>query len=225
MTYHKLIEGFRQFQTDYFTNSDRYAALVNEGQKPETLVIGCSDSRNDPALLTRAEPGDIFVVRNVAALVPPYEPDGHYHGTSAAIEFAVKGLGVKNIIVLGHALCGGIETLAACSCGAEPGALDRNADGEAYEFLTPWVKIALAARKAVDAEMEGVAPAVRQRALEQAAVLASLNNLMAFPWIAPRVKDGRLKLHGWYFDMVGGKLLGFNPVRQAFEELAPESAP
>src|ERR1700743_3368157 len=111
MPIEKLIKGFRAFHASYFEKSHYYDHLVRDGQKADTLVIACSDSRNDPALLTQSEPGDIFVVRNVAAIVPPYEPDDRYHGTSAALEFAVKNLRVKNIIILGHELCGGVGAL------------------------------------------------------------------------------------------------------------------
>jgi carbonic anhydrase len=201
MPFSKLIKGFRQFQTEYFgKESHLYDDLVQNGQAPEALVIACSDSRNDPALITRSEPGDIFVVRNVAAIVPPYSPDGNYHGTSAAIEFAVKGLKVPNIVVLGHALCGGVRELAR----------NRGGDESPFEFLTPWIQIGAAARDAVARDLADAAPEIRHRALEQAVILTSLNNLMTFPWIRERVNAGETTLHGWYFDMVAGQLLGYD---------------
>ena len=213
MPFEKLVKGFRQFQTEYFNRDKRlYARLIKHGQSPEALVIACSDSRNDPALLMSSEPGDIFVVRNVAAIVPPYGPDGKYHGTSAAIEFAVKGLQVKDIIVLGHASCGGVRELAtgvACK--------DR------FEFLSSWIEIGAAARDAVAKNLQDASPETRLRALEQAIILTSLNNLMTFPWIRSAVEAGEMRLHGWYFDMLNGKMLNYDFSKGHFVETPPES--
>jgi carbonic anhydrase len=212
MPFEKLVKGFRQFQTEYFNKDKRlYTRLVKQGQSPEALVIACSDSRNDPALLMRSEPGDIFVVRNVAAIVPPYGPDGNYHGTSAAIEFAVKGLRVKDIVILGHAQCGGIRELAQGS-----------ASPNRFEFLSSWIEIGSAARDAVHAGLQDASPEVRLRALEQAVILTSLNNLMTFPWIKTEVEAGRMALHGWYFDMLDGKMLNYDFAKGYFVEAEPD---
>lgn len=213
MPFENLLKGFRQFQSEYF-NKDKglYNRLVKNGQNPEALVIACSDSRNDPALLTRSEPGDIFVVRNVAAIVPPYGPDGKYHGTSAAIEFAVKGLRVKNIVVLGHAQCGGVRQLAT-----------GGVDSQSFEFLDHWIAIGAAARDAVMAEMGDADENLRLRALEQAVIMTSLNNLMTFPWIRADVESGHTTLHGWYFDMLEGKMLAFDFEKGYFVD-APSEA-
>lgn len=210
MPFKKLVKGFGKFRKTYFKDSDVYKDLVRNGQSPEALVIACSDSRNDPALLMQSDPGDIFVVRNVAALVPPYQPDNKYHGTSAGIEFAVKGLKVKDIIVLGHALCGGI------------GALDDIEAGKTleYEFLSQWIMIGASAKEKIHAELKSVAKEDRLRALEQAAILTSLNNLMTFPWIRERVSSGTLSLHGWYFDMVAGEMLSYDFGKGAFRPLS-----
>lgn len=219
MSLEKLIDGFQGFRTAYFGLSDCYKNLVSAGQSPEALVIACSDSRNDPALLTRSEPGDIFVVRNVAALVPPYHPDNSLHGTSAAIEFAVRGLKVKNIVVLGHALCGGIQALA----GPEPGEPSPAASvGPDFEFLSHWIAIGSQARTHVARIMDGQPRPVRLQALEQAAILTSLNNLMTFPWISTAVEAKTLALHGWYFDMVNGALLAYDFAGGSF---APAQVP
>jgi carbonic anhydrase len=157
-------------------------------------MIACSDSRIDPALKFGADPGDIFMVRNVAALVPPYNPDGEFHGTSAALEFSVLVLQVKNVIVMGHARCGGI------------GALIRNEQAAASDFVASWMRIATAARDRA-AAIAGDAPEeVLQRMTEQEAVKDSLANLMTFPWIKERVQNGTIKLHGWYFDLATGTL-------------------
>ena len=218
MSLDKLIEGFRAFRTSYFEDSNHYEDLVRNGQSPDILVIACSDSRNDPALLTQSEPGDIFVVRNVAAIVPPYEPDGHYHGTSAAIEFAIKGLKVKHVVVLGHALCGGVQALAD-QIGQDAGQ---------FEFLAPWIGIGTEARDTVDRLLPTAPRRVKLQALEQAIILTSLNNLMGFGCVQDRIKDGTLTLHGWYFDLVHGALLGYDFAKGDFapvESASVESTP
>jgi carbonic anhydrase len=213
MPFEKLVKGFRQFQSEYFKKDKRlYARLIKHGQNPEALVIACSDSRNDPALLMNSEPGDIFVVRNVAAIVPPYGPDGNYHGTSAAIEFAVKGLKVRDIIVLGHASCGGVRELASGTACARK-----------FEFLSNWIEIGATARDAVEEGLADASPEVRLRALEQAIILTSLNNLMTFPWIKEAVEAGEMRLHGWYFDMLNGKMLNYDFSEGYFIDTPPET--
>jgi len=159
-------------------------------------VIACSDSRVDPAHLFDARPGDLFVVRNVANLVPPYESDGATHGVSAALEFAVRALGVAHVCVLGHGQCGGVRALL---------------EGAQGEFLPRWVDIAREARDDVLARLPGKPPALQARACEQAALLLSLRNLLTFPWVAERVEGGALALHAWYFDLERGELLAYAP--------------
>jgi len=191
MTIDKLIKGFESFHKTYYEEQpDFFRNLVEKGQSPDVMVIACSDSRVNPSIIAKADPGELFIVRNVANLVPPYEPDGSYHGTSAAIEFAVRDLGVGHIIVLGHSHCGGIR----CLC-------EGNKDGADREFINGWMSIVEAAR---DKRLEGDA---RLRHVEREAVKVSLGNLLTFPWIKRRVDGGRLKLHGWWFDLEDGKLL------------------
>jgi carbonic anhydrase len=204
----QLIAGFQRFRERSFADVDaQFHDLVQFGQAPSTLVVGCCDSRVDPALILDCEPGDLFVVRNVANLVPPAENQGHYHGTSAALEFGVRILEVQHIIVLGHAHCGGIHTLLE-------GGVDKD-----DSFIAEWMKIADAAREHIEHELAGANSEVRQRACEQQAILVSLNNLMTFPWIRERVEQGRLALYGWYFDIERGELLGYNPTTGQFETL------
>ena len=210
MPFRKFVQGYKDFYKNYFqSDSNVYDELVRRGQSPETLVIACSDSRADPALITNSQPGDLFVVRNVAAIVPPYRHDTTHHGTSAAIEFAVKTLKVKHIVVLGHSMCGGIMALA-----------DREMARQEYEFITQWMDIATPAREAVEAELGDASPPIKQRALEQAVILVSLNNLMTFPWIADKVKAGELQIHGWYFDLKSGQIFRYKEKTQSFEKLA-----
>ena len=185
----RLLQGFSSFRESYFENDNTlFEQLSREGQKPSTLLISCSDSRVDPAILFGVEPGDLFIVRNVANLVPPYEPDARLHGTSSAIEFAVRDLEVLHIIILGHSNCGGIHALC------------RHLQGERLErdFIERWVSIAA----------DAVKPYVRDEpsCSEQAAIRASVENLKTFPWITERVESGRLSLHGWWFDLDVGEL-------------------
>lgn len=193
----RLLRGFEHFHDCFFAgDSQLYERLVSEGQSPRILVIACSDSRSDPALLTEAQPGDLFVIRNVAALVPAYEqPQGIPKGTSSAVEFGVRALEVDHIIVLGHSHCGGIRFLA-----------ERRAGKDGFEFLPDWVAVA---GDLVDT-MENLASeadeAERLRWLEKSAVGLSVRNLQSFPWIADRIQAGRLALHGWHFDLQHGQL-------------------
>ena len=145
-------------------------------------------------------------------LFPPYQPDSNYHGTSSAIEFAIKGLKVKDIVVMGHALCGGVNALLSGK--------DTTQD---FEFLTHWIKIGSAARDAVLKELKSIDPSIQQRALEQAVIMTSLNNLMTFPWIREGVATGKITLHGWYFDMVTGKMLGLDFATGQFVDIAQTS--
>ena len=206
-----FIEGFRRFQQQLYRDNERLAAKLVRGQNPKVLVISCSDSRVDPALLTGCSPGDIFTVRNVANLVPPYESDNAYHGVSAALEYAVCYLRVKDIIVLGHSGCGGISGLLGA------------ADGEMLgEFVGRWVDIAAAARERALAKVEAGNVNELRSVCEQEAILTSLENLRTFPWIEKGVDAGSLQLHGWYFEIETGQLLGYDATTERFETLVEE---
>jgi carbonic anhydrase len=187
-----LIAGYRRFRAETWPEQRaRFEALAAEGQSPETMVIACSDSRVDPAMIFAAAPGELFVVRNVANLVPPYMPDAAFHGTSAALEFAVRVLRVKRVVVLGHAQCGGVRALLE---GAPP---------EAGDFVAGWMSIAERARQRV----LRCDPADRQEACEHEAVRVTLANMLTFPWVAEAVAEGRLTLHGAHFGVATGRLL------------------
>jgi len=205
-----LIEGFQRFRERHFAeDSVQFQNLVQFGQTPKALVVACCDLRVDPALVLDCAPGDLFVVRNVANLVPPAENQGHYHGTSAALEFGVKDLAVRHIIVLGHAQCGGIHAL-----------LEGSVDKE-ESFIAEWMGIADAAREQVEREHANASSEVRHRACEQQAILVSLDNLRTFSWVRERVEQGKLTLHGWYFDIERGELLGYDATTGKFEPLQP----
>ncbi|WP_296815062.1 carbonic anhydrase [Brevundimonas sp.] len=188
-----LIEGYRRFRADgWSAHRDRLKTLADEGQRPTAMIIACSDSRADPAMVFDTAPGELFVVRNVANLVPPYQPDGGYHGVSAALEFGVKVLQVPNLIVMGHAHCGGVN------------AMIHGAPDIVKDFVAPWVAMA---RPALDAaRASGVADEDLQAACEHETVKVSLANLRTFPWIAEREADGRLRLHGLRFAIADGVL-------------------
>jgi carbonic anhydrase len=205
----QLIQGFRRFRERHFTQDDAlYRQLVARGQTPRILVVACCDSRVDPAIVLDCAPGDLFVIRNVANLVPPSESHGGHHGTSAALEFGVRNLGVQHIVVLGHAHCGGIHALMQAGGGSNPDS-----------FIGDWMRLAESARIGVEQDMPEASQEARQRNCEQRAILVSLDNLMTFPWVRERVEGGALFLHGWYFDIEHGQLLSYNAVRGAFESL------
>ncbi len=207
----KFIAGFRRFQEKYFHEDRELFEQLRLGQHPRTMIVACADSRVDPSLLMGAEPGDLFVVRNVANLVPPHEPGGGFASVPAALEFAVLTLKVERLIVLGHAQCGGIGALM-------------NEVGKGSEFIGKWVGIAQRARERVLADLPNKPPALQARACEQAAILVSLENLMTYPWIAERVAAGTMHLHGWYFDIGQGELMSYNPAYNGFEPIRPDRA-
>lgn len=194
--FHDLIDGYYKFRgTEWLEERERWKELA-EGQSPRVMVIACSDSRVEPATIFGSRPGEIFVVRNVANLVPPFETGGGLHGVSAALEFAVTVLKVDEILVLGHGACGGVK--AALS-----GDLKDAAPGEGG-FVASWIKLLDDAREKVIAE-HGKTPE-GQTALEQEGVRTSLKNLMTFPFVKERVEAGTLELHGAVFAIADGKL-------------------
>lgn len=204
----QLIEGFLRFRERTLAKDNaQFQDLVQYGQTPSTLVVACCDSRVDPALILDCAPGDLFVIRNVANLVPPLENQGQYHGTSAALEFGVCNLGVQHIIVLGHAHCGGIHALL------EGGAVKDDS------FIAGWMGMATEAREYVEQEFAAADSEVRHRACEQKSILVSLQNLTTFPWIRERVEQGKLTLHGWYFDIEHGELLGYDQSARCFASM------
>jgi carbonic anhydrase len=202
----KLLNGYRSFMSgDYAAQSKRYRDLASSGQTPETMVIACCDSRAAPETIFDTGPGELFVVRNVANLVPPYSPDGEYHGTSAALEFAVQSLKVKNIVVLGHGRCGGIA--AALNPGAAP--------LSPGDFIGKWMNM-LSAPAAIVADNKLMTSGERQRALERISIRFALANLRTFPCVQILEGKGRLSLHGAWFDISSGELWVMDPVSGDF---------
>lgn len=191
----RLTTGYEAFREGrYPSENERYKRLAAEGQKPQIMIIGCSDSRVSPEVIFDAGPGEIFVVRNVANLVPPYTPDGETHGTSAALEFAVVALAVRHIVVMGHGRCGGIAA-----------ALGNRDPLTPTDFIGKWVSVLDDTAERVRCD-HAIAPGLRYTALEHEAVKVSLNNLLAYPFVKSRVDGGSLALHGAWFDVAEGEL-------------------
>ena len=191
----RLSKGYRAFLDGRFREErGRYAALAEIGQAPTIMVIGCVDSRVSPEVIFDAAPGEILVARNVANLVPPFEEGGGQHGTSAALEFAVRALAVRHIVVLGHAFCGGVKAFAT-----ETAPLTES------DFIGKWMSQIAPAADAITAPKEDWDSYLHQ--LEFASVELSLKNLMTFPFVRAAVEKGDLTLHGAYFGVDSGKLL------------------
>jgi carbonic anhydrase len=206
----RLAAGYRAFIGGRFaTERARYEALAQAGQRPEIMVIGCIDSRVSPEVIFDAGPGELLVVRNVANLVPPFDPDrDSQHGTSAALEFAVQALGVRHIVVLGHAFCGGIRAFA-----------DEGKPLSQGDFIGRWMAQIAPAAATLGQSAKGDRGDYLRR-LELAAVELSLQNLMTFSWVRTRVQARTLQLHGAYFGVATGRLLVRDPATGRFEPAA-----
>lgn len=213
MSYNKLLRGYRKFRADIFPQQAAlFETLAKRGQRPKVLMISCSDSRVDPSTLLCADPGDLFVLRNVANIVPPYTPDGAHHGTASAIEFAVRALKVEHIVVMGHAGCGGVEAL-----------MDHTEDNPSeFDFVHGWVTLAKDARtRVLDAHTHAPRDEQLER-LEEENVVESLTALESYPWLKARMDDGSLALHGWRFDVEHGLLWVHDPATGNFAQMPVE---
>lgn len=205
-----LVEGYRRFlDTRYRRQSELYEDLAASGQSPKIMVVACCDSRVDPAAIFDTSPGELFVVRNVANLVPPYAPHGDYHGTSAALEFAVTGLEVEHILIMGHAKCGGVAAFL-------DGVFDPSRESD---FIRKWMSIMNPARAEALRAAPHREPAELQQAIEFAAVRQSLENLTTFPFVKERLDRQALTLHGAYFGIASGDLLSLDPVTGEFDKV------
>jgi carbonic anhydrase len=211
----RLIEGYAGFLRERLPREQsRFRELAETGQHPEIMVIGCCDSRVSPEAIFDARPGELFVVRNVANIVPPYAPDGQAHGVSAALEFGVGALRVKHIVVLGHARCGGVKAFAddidKLRQPLSPG-----------DFIGKWMKLmAPAAEKTSRAD---ASPTDYLTRLEQANIVNSLDNLMSFPRLAALIEKGEIATHGAYFGVASGELSVLDRVSGTFRSIAPEA--
>jgi carbonic anhydrase len=196
--YRKILKGYKLFRKKYAQGDNSVMQyLADYGQQPQLMVVSCCDSRVDPALILQCDPGDLFVVRNVANIIPPYENDIGHHGTSAALEFGISGLCVENLILLGHSQCGGINALISGDAGVQ------------NDFISSWVSLI-------------EIPGVKVKDPDEYAKLAlhqSLKNCLTFPWIAQRVEEGKLNIHLWFFDVKEGQIYTYSNESQLFEPL------
>lgn len=191
-----LLNGYKNFMNGrYVDERERYRVLAETGQKPQTLFIACCDSRSAPETIFDCGPGELFVVRNVANMVPPFEPDGQFHATSAAIEYAVQVLKVKDIVVMGHGRCGGIQA-----------ALDPNFESlSPGDFIGRWMNLVKSAAEQIQSN-DVMTAGERQTALERVSIRNSINNLRGFPFVKAQEAAGKVKLHGAWFDISTGEL-------------------
>jgi carbonic anhydrase len=209
---HRLIDGYGAFLSERLPREQsRFRELAETGQRPETMVIGCADSRVSPEVIFDARPGELFVARNVANLVPPYTPDDATRAMSAALEFAVQALKVKHIVVLGHAQCGGIRAFAEQAAPLSPG-----------DFIGHWMALIAPAAKAVGPRGDRPLAEYLTR-LEQASVIKTIDNLMTFPCIATQVERGRLALCGAYFGVATGELSVLDKASGQFRRVAADA--
>ena len=207
----RLIAGYRDFLAARLPlEQSRYRELAERGQSPEIMVIGCADSRVSPEVIFNARPGELFVVRNVANLVPPYAPDGQAHGVSAALEFGVAALKVQHIVVLGHAQCGGVKAFAEDAEPLSPG-----------DFIGKWMSLMAPAMDKVGPRGD-LSPSDYLTRLEQANVVNSLDNLMTFPRLRKLIEMGRVAIHGAYFGVATGRLSVRDPATGEFKPIVAD---
>ena len=207
----QLIQGYRAFLAGRLkAEQDRYRELAETGQSPEVMVIGCCDSRVSPEVIFNARPGELFVVRNVANLVPPYAPDGQAHGVSAALEFGIAALKIRHIVVLGHAQCGGVKAFATDAEPLTPG-----------DFIGKWMSLMAPALAKVGPRGD-LAPDVYLTRLEQENIINSLGNLMTFPRLRKLIQRGEVFIHGAFFGVATGKLSVFDPGSGEFKPVAED---
>lgn len=197
-SFNKIIQGYKKFRAKYGASDNTIMShLASNGQQPQVMVVSCCDSRVDPALLLQCDPGDLFVVRNVANIVPPYENDEYHHGTSAALEFAIRRLKVKHLIILGHSQCGGIESL-----------LHQN-NPEQNDFIGKWVNlIKISHEESADTD-----------SCSKAALLQSYQNCLTFPWLKSRMVDKQLEVHLWFFDVKKAEIFVYNHDQKEYSSL------
>lgn len=191
----KFSKGYQLFREKYVAGDDSVMKNLSKyGQEPETMIVACCDSRVDPAIILQCDPGDLFTVRNVANIVPKFEREGSYHGTSAALEFGIRFLKVKQLVIMGHSQCGGMEAL-----------LEECSDNK-YDFVKDWASIV----KTDDFEENDVDGCVKH------CLRTSYANCMTFPWIKKRVEEGTLKISLWFFDVKEGRILEYSSEKDQF---------
>jgi len=194
----KLMEGYQVFRNKYALGDESVMQLLSyQGQQPQTMVVACCDSRVDPALILQCDPGDLFVVRNVANIVPPCEIDDAHHGTSAALEFGIRFLKVKHLVLLGHSQCGGIQALLSGN------------DSHHNDFISDWVSII----KSSDIKTHDADEYAKE------ALKKSHENLLTFPWVSERLAEQTLKIHLWFFDIKQGQIFAYSEEKKEYSAL------
>lgn len=206
-TFHELVTGFHGFRNEYLLKDREFFEQLAHGQSPKTLVIACCDSRTDPAIVLGCKPGDLFVVRSIAAIVPDQKNAGEHDAVIAAIEYGIKHLAVHDIVVMGHSNCGGIFGLL------NPEKI------RSERYISRWVELALPAVERIDHENPGVDARMRCRLCEEGSVLLSIENLLSYDWIHEAVDAGTLCLHAVYYDLYRGTLSLWNSETEDFEEM------
>lgn len=208
----KLISGFRVFKaTTYQKQKDIIHHLLQQGQKPTTMIISCVDLRLAPAEILAANPGELYVINNIGGIVPKYDSTG-IHGILSAIEHAVTNLEVENIIVLGHAKCDSIKMMMSDQFTADKDGLS--------ESMKTWLTIASEARDAVKKQLPNKNKTEQQEACEHESILISLRNLMTYPYISKRMEENKINIFGWHFDIETGDIMAFNPDNNFFEPIS-----
>jgi carbonic anhydrase len=204
-----LISGYAAFRDKKFKKyQNRFIDLVEQGQRPKVLFIGCSDSRVDPALITNSDPGELFILRNVGNLIPPFSPDNDFHGTAAGIEYAVSVLNVTDIIVCGHSHCGAIDGLY------------RDITDPALVHVKKWLELGKQARDYVEETIkESASEREKLSMTERISVVFQLNNLLTYPEVARKVETGEVSLRGWYYKIKTGELEYYNEETMRFEPM------
>ena len=209
----ELEEGHRYFRKVKFKkNEERFRRLVEEGQRPKALFIGCSDSRLMPAMITGSGPGDLFIVRNIGNFVPPFKPDNDFHSTAAAIEYAVLNLKVSDIIVCGHSDCGAVKAL-----------FEKHTPSEENIHTVKWLQLGEPARDAALRALPGGDRRRQREFAEKISVISQLENLLSYPAVRRGVEEERLFLHGWHYDLASGEIDCYDEEKRKFVLLGGES--
>lgn len=203
--FHELIQGFHNFKEDYFLREREFFSGLAHGQSPKTLVVACCDSRVDPAILMGCRPGDLFVARSIAAIIPDVEKAGEHDAVVSAVEYAVKHLDVRNIIVMGHSNCGGIHGLL------HPELVSKE------PYISRWLCLAHPVLDELEHEDPNEPSDVRARRCEEGTVLQSIDSLLSYDWVKARVDAGTLALHALYYDLATGSMYVWNAVTEDFE--------
>jgi carbonic anhydrase len=208
----KLLKGIHIFQESYFKKEEDFFRRLSEKQTPEVLFITCSDSRVDPNLVTQSRQGELFIVRNVGNIIPPYDAIKDKNSVAAAIEFAVLGLKVKDIIICGHSNCGAMQTL-----------YKDEQELRNMPHLRDWLKLADPVRDIVLKNYPETSSEIRQRITEEENVLCQMNNIQTYPFVLDALKTGVLHLHGWYFNIGTGSIYYYNASEDVFELISERS--